>query len=82
MRLPFFVLLQVEFFGGCPAANLRRQGDTVVVLKRKVDRLLGVSEHGPPNPPWVTCCLKSYYLDKARPRETRRYRVFGTRFAG
>ncbi|KAG0504801.1 hypothetical protein M758_N017100 [Ceratodon purpureus] len=72
----------VEFFSGCPAANLRRQGDTVVVLKRKVDRLLGVSEHGPPNPPWVTCCLKSYYLDKARPRETRRYRVFGTRFPG
>ncbi|KAG0617879.1 hypothetical protein M758_4G022600 [Ceratodon purpureus] len=72
----------VEFFVGYPAANLRRQGDTVGALKRKVDRLLGVSEHGPPNPPWVTCCLKSYYLDKEHPQETRRYRVFGTRFPG
>ncbi|KAG0504448.1 hypothetical protein KC19_8G001300 [Ceratodon purpureus] len=72
----------VEFFAGCPAANLRQQGHTVGVLKRKVDRLLGVTERGPRNPPWVTCCLKSYYLDKDHPRETRRYRVFGTRFPG
>lgn len=72
----------VEFFVGYPAANLRLQGDTVGALKRKVDRLLGVSENGPPNPPWVTCCLMSYYLDKEHPQESRRYRIFGTQFPG
>lgn len=74
--------LQVEFFVGYPAANLRLQGDTVGALKRKVDRLLGVNENGPPNPPWVTCCLMSYYLDKEHPQESRRYRIFGTQFPG
>jgi len=77
-----FCELQVEFFVGYPAVNLRQQGDTVGALKRKVDRLLGVSETGPPNPPWVTCCLMSYYLDKQHPQESRRYRIFGTRFPG
>lgn len=77
-----FCELQVEFFVGYPAVNLRQQGDTVGALRRKVERLLGVSENGPPNPPWVNCCLMSYYLDKERPQESRRYRIFGTRFPG
>lgn len=77
-----FCELQVEFFVGYPAVNLRQQGDTVGALKRKVDRLLGICENGPPNPPWVNCCLKSYYLDKEHSQESRRFRIFGTRFPG
>lgn len=74
--------VQVDFFVGHPACNMRLQGDTVGALRRKVERLLGINENGPPNPPWVNCCLMSYWLDKERPRESRRYRIFGTRFPG
>ncbi|XP_024403183.1 protection of telomeres protein 1a isoform X2 [Physcomitrium patens] len=83
-RLHVFLYGQdaVDFFVGYPAVDLRQQGDTVGALKRKVDRLLGVSESGPSNPPWVNCCLMSYYLDKERPHDTRRFRIFGTRFPG
>lgn len=74
--------VQVDFFVGHPACNMRLQGDTVGALRRKVERLLGVNENCSPNPPWVNCCLMSYYLDNQRPRESRRYRIFGTRFPG
>lgn len=55
-------------------------------LRKKRDKLLGLagsnnqqeSENAPRNPPWVQICLKSYYLDKQKPWETRNYRIFGT----
>uniref|UniRef100_A0ACD5UB51 Uncharacterized protein n=1 Tax=Avena sativa TaxID=4498 RepID=A0ACD5UB51_AVESA len=67
----------VRFFGGFLTAD---------ALTRKMNRLLGVPEpeegdEGAPvarNPPWIWCCLKSYYVDKYDPWGSRRYRVFGT----
>lgn len=77
--------LQVQFFNGHPAKDLHSQGATVGALERKVKRLLGVADGLPPglvDPPWIKCCLKSYYLDKERPWESRRYRLFGTAMPG
>ena len=74
--------MQVKFFVGYPAADLREQGDTVGVLNRKVNRLLGVQDLGSPKPPWVKCCLMSYYTDKEHPQESRRFRIFSTRLPG
>jgi hypothetical protein len=74
--------LQVEFFNGHPAADLREQGATVEALQRKVHRLLGQQDTGPHNPPWIKCCLKSYYTDKSHPWDSRQFQIFGTRFPG
>ncbi|CAM6050562.1 unnamed protein product [Sphagnum compactum] len=72
----------VEFFNGHPAADLREQGATVEALQRKVHRLLGQQDTGPHNPPWIKCCLKSYYTDKSHPWDSRQFQIFGTRFPG
>ncbi|XP_074577106.1 protection of telomeres protein 1a-like isoform X2 [Curcuma longa] len=66
----------VNFFDGYPNSD---------VLASKMKKLLGIpdSSDGPTdcarNPPWFRCCLTSYYLDKSQPRESRRYRIFGTK---
>lgn len=72
---------QVKFFKGYP---------TTEVLTSKMDKLLGItdtdgqagSDDGVRNPPWVWCCLKSYYLDENNPRGSRRYRIFSTTLVG
>lgn len=66
------------FFNGYPPVD---------VLATKINKLLGITKsnsgedevNAPRNPPWVQCCIKSYYLDKSKPWETRRYKIFGTR---
>uniref|UniRef100_A0A1D1XEA0 Protection of telomeres protein 1a n=1 Tax=Anthurium amnicola TaxID=1678845 RepID=A0A1D1XEA0_9ARAE len=71
----------MNFFGGHPS---------VEELDRKMNKLLGITgsvsiEEGscsPRDPPWVHCCLKSYYVDKSSPWQNRRYRIFGTRLVG
>uniref|UniRef100_A0A6N2KJQ7 Telomeric single stranded DNA binding POT1/Cdc13 domain-containing protein n=1 Tax=Salix viminalis TaxID=40686 RepID=A0A6N2KJQ7_SALVM len=60
---------------------------SIEVLTRKRNKLLGVAASndgkvtnpGPRNPPWVQCCLKSYYLDKNDIWGSRQYRIFGTK---
>ncbi|XP_065017322.1 protection of telomeres protein 1a-like isoform X3 [Musa acuminata AAA Group] len=71
----------VKFFEGYP---------TTEVLTSKMDKLLGItdtdgqagSDDGVRNPPWVWCCLKSYYLDENNPRGSQRYRIFSTTLVG
>lgn len=66
-----------EFFGGCSALD---------VLTRKMSNLLGITGSDntteitdiPRNPPWVQCCIKSYYLDKSDVWGSRNYRIFAT----
>ncbi|KAK1326621.1 Protection of telomeres protein 1b [Acorus calamus] len=63
----------VDFFGGRPASD---------VLSNKMNKLLGITKDKYStfrDPPWVWCCLKSYYLDKNDAWGSRRYRVFATR---
>ncbi|KAJ4713542.1 Protection of telomeres protein [Melia azedarach] len=63
---------------------------SVDVLKRKINKLLGVAvsddgkeiKDAPRNPAWVQCCLKSYYLDKNDIWGSRHYRIFDTKIAG
>ncbi|XP_015882718.3 protection of telomeres protein 1a isoform X3 [Ziziphus jujuba] len=68
-----------KFFGGYPTAD---------VLTRKRNVLLGMTaaddngketEGAARNPPWIHCCLKSYYLTKSDPWGSRHYRIFGTK---
>lgn len=67
----------VKFFGGFLTAE---------AIVKKMNKLLGNpepedSEEGAPlprNPPWIWCCMKSYYLDKNDPWGSRRYRIFAT----
>lgn len=73
---------KVEFFGGYPS---------IEVMRKKRNTLLGIGESdddgkkyedAPRNPPWVQCCLKSYYLNKSNIWGSRRYRIFATRMVG
>ncbi|KAL6545542.1 hypothetical protein OROGR_009416 [Orobanche gracilis] len=63
--------------------------DSIDVLTRKRNMLLGVADEDKVgrvnvsrNPPWIQCCLKSYYVDKSDVWGSRNYRIFGTTFAG
>ncbi|KAL2940752.1 Protection of telomeres protein 1b [Bienertia sinuspersici] len=66
------------FFEGYPPT------DTLV---RKWNTLLGVAkahsgavtENAPRLPPWIVCCIKSYYVDKSDVWRSRRYRIFNTK---
>ncbi|KAK3144520.1 hypothetical protein QOZ80_4AG0314190 [Eleusine coracana subsp. coracana] len=64
-----------KFFGGFLT------GESLI---KKMNKLLGIPEDGEEgapltrNPPWIWCCLKSYYLDKNDPWGSRRYRIFAT----
>ncbi|KAJ4951684.1 hypothetical protein NE237_028516 [Protea cynaroides] len=66
-----------KFFDGYPPID---------VLKRNQNKLLGITEsddgkvvEAPRNPPWVKCCIKSYYFDKRHRRGSRRFKIFDTR---
>lgn len=70
-----------KFFGGYPHET---------ILTRKLNELLGVAtptcddgketnDDAAREPPWVQCCLKSYYLDKSDLWGTRHFRIFGTK---
>lgn len=66
------------FFEGYPPMD---------ALIRKWNTLLGVAgvdsggviEKAPRNPPWVLCCIKSYYVDKNDVWGSRKYRIFDTK---
>lgn len=68
----------VKFFGG---------GDVGAdELTKKMKKLLGMKEAKEKgtepafrNPPWITCCLISYYLDETDRWGSRRHRIFATR---
>ncbi|KAH9801722.1 protection of telomeres protein 1b [Citrus sinensis] len=69
-----------KLFGGYPFVD---------VLKRKINKLLGVAvsdgqeiKDAPRNPPWVQCCLKSYYIDRNDIWGSRQYRIFDTKISG
>ncbi|GAB4842735.1 hypothetical protein Ancab_012710 [Ancistrocladus abbreviatus] len=52
-------------------------------LNRKRNKLLGIPEsdggNAPRSPPWVKCCIKSYYVCKDDEWGSRKFRIFGTR---
>ncbi|KAL7114616.1 hypothetical protein ACP275_04G131900 [Erythranthe tilingii] len=64
--------------------------DSMDVLREKRDMLLGVPEEDKlqnvekvsRNPPWIQCCLKSYYTDKSDVWGSRNFRIFDTTFVG
>ncbi|KAH7297777.1 hypothetical protein KP509_25G012100 [Ceratopteris richardii] len=75
------------FFNGHPATDLHDATVIKSALQRKINELLGVEEHNlygsaksdkRCNPPWIKCCLKSYYLQKEDPWSSRCFKVFGT----
>ncbi|VVA96735.1 unnamed protein product [Arabis nemorensis] len=53
------------------------------MLRNKWNQLLGITESSkcvtPRNPPWIECCILSYYTHKADPWKTRFYKIFATR---
>lgn len=66
-----------KLFGGKPAP---------IEVSKKMNKLLGVEgperKQGPSvsrNPPWIWCCIWSYYTDEKDPWSSRRYRIFGTK---
>ncbi|ESQ38708.1 hypothetical protein EUTSA_v10028628mg [Eutrema salsugineum] len=68
-----------EYFWGLEFQNIE-------MLRKKWNRLLGIRRESsmslastPRNPPWIECCILSYYTNKADPWNTRLYRIFGTR---
>ncbi|KAK3041851.1 hypothetical protein RJ639_000367 [Escallonia herrerae] len=71
----------VKFFGGYPSVDS---------LTRKLNALLGVAvseftngfKSAPRNPPWVQCCLKSYYIHKSDIWGSRNYQIFATQLVG
>ncbi|XP_071706562.1 protection of telomeres protein 1b-like [Rutidosis leptorrhynchoides] len=74
----------VKFFGGYPIPSV----DTMIKMQNallgveKTDEAIVVSNEKPRNPPWVQCCIKSYYIDENDMWGSRRYRIFGTTLIG
>jgi hypothetical protein len=62
-----------EKFFGCDESDEE-------ALVKKLNRLLGGEEMEkvPRNPPWVQCCLFSFYKHKMDQWESRRFRIFDT----
>ncbi|KAG2302341.1 hypothetical protein Bca52824_030992 [Brassica carinata] len=54
------------------------------MLRKKWNQLLGITKESSmsSDPPWIECCIFSYYTNKADPWKTRSYKLFGTRFLG
>ncbi|XP_051119418.1 protection of telomeres protein 1b-like [Andrographis paniculata] len=59
---------------------------SVEALTKMRNMLLGVADdsadtetNGPRNPPWIQCCLKSYYIDSNNVWGSRNFRIFGTK---
>lgn len=60
------------------------------MLRKKLNKLLGVECEGnndgikdiSRNPPWISICLKSYYISKADMWGTRNFGVFDTKIIG
>ncbi|XP_061354650.1 protection of telomeres protein 1b [Gastrolobium bilobum] len=74
-RIHAFVVAEdgETLFDGYPAAD---------ILTRKLNRLLGVTECDDiRNPPWVSICLKSYYVSKTDVWGSRHFRIFDTKIA-
>ncbi|KAL0464148.1 UNVERIFIED_CONTAM: Protection of telomeres protein 1b [Sesamum latifolium] len=71
----------MKFFGNCQSVDM---------LTKIRNMLLGVADEDgaptlknvPRNPPWIQCCLKSYYIDKSDIWGSRNYRIFDTTFVG
>ncbi|KAM7267069.1 hypothetical protein ACFE04_009235 [Oxalis oulophora] len=69
------------FFGGYPPFD---------VLTKKWKKLLGVAVDNDckdiigasRNPPWVQCCIKSYYIDEKDHWGSRQFRIFSTKLLG
>ncbi|EER99940.1 hypothetical protein BDA96_02G444900 [Sorghum bicolor] len=66
----------VKFFGGCL---------TEEVVIKKMNKLLGMPESEDEevalltrNPPWIWCCLISYYRDKNDRWGSKRYQIYAT----
>jgi len=59
-----------QFFFGIPATDLYKNNISLAQIQERMTRLLNPNNE-------MDCCVKSYYVDKARPND-RRYRVFGT----
>ncbi|XP_024520571.1 protection of telomeres protein 1b-like [Selaginella moellendorffii] len=71
-----------RFFNGYPAARREAEDACLGALERSFSRLLCASDGLDTTPPYVSCCIKSYYVDKEQPWTSRRFRIFGTRFPG
>ncbi|KAJ6817570.1 putative protection of telomeres protein 1b [Iris pallida] len=70
----------VKFFGGNPAPD---------ELRGKMNKLLGMKDPGnledhsaSRNPPWIWCCIWSFYTNESDPWGSRRYRIIGTELVG
>ncbi|XP_021773842.1 protection of telomeres protein 1b-like [Chenopodium quinoa] len=68
---------EVFFEGNPPMDALIRKWNTLLGVA-EVDSG-GVIENAPRNPPWVLCCIKSYYADKNDVWGSRKYRIFDTK---
>ncbi|XP_020530361.1 protection of telomeres protein 1a isoform X2 [Amborella trichopoda] len=79
-----------KFFGGYPPTDelqakvnkllgVTEDSKELGVQRSVKDHLGDQKSNSLRGPLWVECCIKSYYLDKSNPWETRQYRIFGTR---
>lgn len=80
LNMSRIILVQTNFFGGSHSIDM---------LTKKRNMLLGIADEDDGtqtvqkvsrNPPWIECCLKSYYTDKSDIWGSRNYRIFATTF--
>lgn len=82
----YFVLLiflflfdwQEVFFNGYPPLDALTQKWNTLLGVAEVDNG-GVIENSPRNPPWIMCCIMSYYVDKNDVWGSRKYQIFDTK---
>ncbi|KAK3228298.1 hypothetical protein Dsin_008160 [Dipteronia sinensis] len=69
-----------KFFDGYPSVVVLKEAEQIARVALSDDGK--EIKDAPRNPPWVQCCLKSYYLDKNDKWGSRHYRIFDTKLVG
>lgn len=71
---------QARFFGASPEQDLAHNMNALLGIAEGASGEGGNSTYR--DPPWVWCCLRSYYLEESDPWGTRRYRICDTELVG
>ncbi|XP_020106918.1 protection of telomeres protein 1a-like isoform X1 [Ananas comosus] len=69
-----------RFFGASPEQDLAHNMNALLGIAEGASGEGGNSTYR--DPPWVWCCLRSYYLEESDPWGTRRYRICDTELVG
>nr|CAD1820526.1 unnamed protein product [Ananas comosus var. bracteatus] len=79
-RIHAYIVREDAIFGASPEQDLAHNMNALLGIAEGASGEGGNSTYR--DPPWVWCCLRSYYLEESDPWGTRRYRICDTELVG